>query len=492
MRNAVSGSIRTITVGQAWECAALKVLVSIAVALAALPLPLLAQEHEEGGGGHGAPIELLWIPVILLAAKLTGALAERMRQPAVVGELAAGIVLGNLALVGINWLTPVPDNGVVRFLAELGVILLLFQIGLESSIARMRTVGARALGVALIGVVLPFGAGALAVPLIIPGHPTNTYLFIGAALTATSVGITARVFQDLGVLRSREAQIVLGAAVIDDVLGLLILAVVSALVVAGTVGVGTIAWIVAKTTLFLVGAVVIGQLLAPRLGSLLGRLQRGTGMKLTLALVFALVFAYAAGVIGLAPIVGAFAAGLVLMPVHFSHFDEPVIVRQLRALLRNADPELRERGERVVHAHAEKHVEHLIEPLTQVLVPIFFVLTGMMVTLESFLDASTVLVGLALTAIAIGGKLAAGLAAGPVRKWIVGWGMVPRGEVGLIFASIGRALGVIDDRIFSVVVMLVMLTTLATPPILAAMMRRKAVETLPPGAEDRRAEPELV
>ena len=471
---------------------ALRCIALVTLMLAAVPLPLLAQEHEEGGGGHGAPIELLWIPIILLAAKLTGALAERFRQPAVVGELASGIILGNLALVGIGFFSPVPENGVVRFLAELGVILLLFQIGLESSLRKMRAVGGRALAVALIGVTLPFAAGALVVPFIIPGHSTNTYLFVGAALTATSVGITARVFHDLGVLRSREAQIVLGAAVIDDVLGLLILAVVSALVTAGTVGAGTIAWIVAKATLFLVGAVVIGQLLAPRLGSLLGRMQRGAGMKLTLALVFALVFAYAAGLIGLAPIVGAFAAGLVLMPVHFSHFDEPVIVRQLRTLLRKADPELRERGERVVDAHAEKHVEHLIEPLTQVLVPIFFVLTGMMVTLESFLDVSTLLMGLALTAIAIGGKLAAGLAAGPVRKWIVGWGMVPRGEVGLIFATIGRTMGVIDERMFSVVVMLVMLTTLATPPILAAMMRRKAVETLPPGVEDRRAEPELV
>ena len=469
----------------------MRLMVLFAVALAALPLPLLAQEHDEGGGGHAAPIELLWIPVILLAAKLTGALAERFRQPAVVGELAAGVILGNLALVGIGWLEPVPANGVVRFLAELGVILLLFQIGLESSIGRMRTVGARALGVALIGVVLPFVAGVFVVPFIIPGHPTNTYLFIGAALTATSVGITARVFHDLGVLPSREAQIVLGAAVIDDVLGLLILAVVSALVTAGTVGAGTIAWIVAKSTLFLVGAIVIGQLVAPRLGMLLGRLQPGTGMKLTLALVFALVFAYAAGAIGLAPIVGAFAAGLVLMPVHFRHFDEPVIVRQLRALLRNADPDLRQRGERVVNAHAEKHVEHLIEPLTQVLVPIFFVLTGMMVTLESFLDVSTLLVGLALTAIAIGGKLAAALAAGPVRKWIVGWGMVPRGEVGLLFATIGRTMGVIDERIFSVVVMLVMLTTLATPPILAGMMRRKSVEALPPGVDERREETEV-
>jgi Kef-type K+ transport system membrane component KefB len=195
---------------------------------------------------HVAP-ELLWIPILLLAAKLTGALAERFRQPAVLGELAAGVILGNLTLIGITALSPIATDEIVRFLAELGVILLLFQIGLESSLDRMRRVGARALAVAVIGVVVPFALGALVGPLVLPGLSTHAYLFIGAALTATSVGITARVFSDIGALDSIEAQIVLGAAVIDDVLGLIILAVVSALATAGTVSAAAIGWIVASS-----------------------------------------------------------------------------------------------------------------------------------------------------------------------------------------------------------------------------------------------------
>jgi len=444
-----------------------------------------AADMQEEIAHHVAP-ELLWIPVLLLAAKLAGALAERFRQPSVVGELAAGVVLGNLVLVGVTAVEPVATNDIVQFLAELGVILLLFQIGLESSIDRMRRVGGRALAVAVIGVVVPFALGALVGPLVLPGLSSHAYLFIGAALTATSVGITARVFRDLGVLASGEAQIVLGAAVIDDVLGLLILAVVSALATAGTVSAGAIGWIIAKAVLFLVGAIVLGQLLAPPIGRMLSRIHRGAGMKLTLALVFALLFAWLAGWIGLAPIVGAFAAGLVLTPVTFQDFDEPAVVRQLRRITLDFEADARQRVVNIITPHAERHVEDLIEPLAHLFVPLFFVLTGMMVTLRSFLEPSTLVVGLALTAIAVGGKLVSGLAAGPVRKAIVGWGMVPRGEVGLIFATIGRTIGVIDDRVFSVVVMLVMLTTLLTPPILAATMRRRGGR-LGPGMTERRA-----
>ncbi len=437
---------------------------------------------------HVAP-ELLWIPILLLAAKLTGALAERFRQPAVLGELAAGVILGNLTLIGITALSPIATDEIVRFLAELGVILLLFQIGLESSLDRMRRVGARALAVAVIGVVVPFALGALVGPLVLPGLSTHAYLFIGAALTATSVGITARVFSDIGALDSIEAQIVLGAAVIDDVLGLIILAVVSALATAGTVSAAAIGWIVAKAVMFLVGSVLVGQLLAPHLGRLLSRIHRGEGMKLTLALVFALGFAWLAGWIGLAPIVGAFAAGLVLMPVHFRDFDEPIVVRQIRTITADIEVSARERVVKVITPHAERHVEHLIEPLAHLFVPLFFVLTGMMVTLRSFLEPSTLIVGLVLTVIAIGGKLVSGLAAGPVRKRIVGWGMVPRGEVGLIFATIGRTIGVIDDHVFSIVVMLVMLTTLLTPPILALTLRRQGGAP-PSGTAERRTAPD--
>src|SRR5690606_12585315 len=201
------------------------------------------------------------------------------------------------------------------------------------SVGEMRQVGLRALLVAVIGVAAPFTLGTYVVgPWLLPGLSFNAYLFLGATLTATSVGITARVFRDQGILNSAEAKLVLGAAVIDDVLGLIILAVVSAIATAGTVSPVEVTWITAKAVAFLAGAIFIGQWLAPLAGRLLSAIHTGQGMKFTVAIAFCLVAAYGAELIGLAPIIGAFAAGLVLDPVHFRHFRDPQIVQDIRDL----------------------------------------------------------------------------------------------------------------------------------------------------------------
>ncbi len=437
----------------------------------AWPTPAYAA-GEEGAGAHFARV-FLWVAIILIAARV-GGLVERAHQPPVLGELAVGIVLGNLSLVGIRFFEPLRDDTIVQFLAELGVVILLFQIGLESNVHTMRQVGLRALAVAVIGVVVPFALGTLVVgPLLLPDATFKTNLFVGASLTATSVGITARVFRDLNYLQRPEAQIVLGAAVIDDVLGLIILAVVSAIVSTGAVDVVTVGRITAEAFLFLLGAIVLGQLLAPRLSYLFSRIHTGTGMKFTVAISFCLVLAYLAQVIGLAPIVGAFAAGLVLDPVHFRDFADPEIVGELKAVTHEAPPAVRQRLDAILTHHAHRHVEDLIEPVGFFLVPIFFVMTGMGVRLETLFVPSTALLAVAITAIAFFGKVVAGVAATPANKWIVGWGMAPRGEVGLIFAAIGRSLGVISEGIFSVIVVMVILTTLLSPPILAYLIRRE-------------------
>jgi Kef-type K+ transport system membrane component KefB len=426
--------------------------------------------HAKVGG------TFLAIAALLVAAKVSS-LVERWKQPAVLGELIIGVVLGNLALVGFTLFEPIKTNEVIQFLAELGVGILLFIIGLESNIDKMRQVGVRALLVATVGVIAPFVLGTWVVgPLLLPDLDSNTYLFLGAALTATSVGITARVFKDLGRMHTPEAQIVLGAAVIDDVMGLIILAVVSAIVTVGAISVGAISLIAGKAILFLVGAIVLGRLLAPRLGWLFSRIHTGTGMKLTLAFSFFLVMAYLAEKIGLAPIVGAFAAGLVLDPVHFKHFEDPAIVKDMLHVARNADNEVQTKMQETIRHHAHRHIEDLLEPLSVVFVPIFFVVTGMNVNLEALFNPKIIVAALAITALAFVTKIIAGLAAGPVKKWHVGWGMVPRGEVGLIFAAIGRQLGVINEELFSIVVIMVILTTLLTPPILAALLRRQQPE----------------
>ncbi len=423
-------------------------------------------------GMHSYAATLFWLAVLLLFAKLAS-LVERIGQPSVLGELVIGVVLGNLTLLGITAFEAAEVDPLLKFLAELGVIILLFQIGLESNIKKMAKVGVPAFLVAIVGVVVPFGLGTYVVgPYLMPGLTSHAYLFLGAALTATSVGITARVFKDLGKLQTPEAQIVLGAAVIDDVIGLIILAVVSAIATAGTVSAGVVGIIAGKAVFFLVGSILLGMLLAPWLGRVFSAIHTGVGMKFTLAISFGLLLAAAAQKIGLAPIVGAFAAGLVLDPVHFRYFKDLHIVEDVRDALKGADAATQKKVQDAIEPHARNHIEYLIEPLGHFLVPLFFVMTGMSVNLVTLFDPTIILVALGITVVAFLGKIVAGLAAGKVKKSIVGWGMVPRGEVGLIFATIGRGLGVVTDELFSVIVIVVILTTLLTPPILAFQLKR--------------------
>jgi Kef-type K+ transport system membrane component KefB len=287
----------------------------------------------------------------------------------------------------------------------------------------------------------------------------------------------------MGKLQTREAQIVLGAAVIDDVMGLIILAVVSAIVTLGAVSVGAVSWIVAKALLFLIGSIVAGQLLAPRLGLFLSKIHTGVAMKFTLAIVFALVYSYIAGVIGLAPIVGAFAAGLVLDPVHFKYFRKPKVAEEMEnhtALLGEPKHPILKTVEEI----SEKHVEDLVAPIGHFFVPIFFVITGMNVKLETMFNPKILGIALGITVIAFIGKYVSGMVAGSnVNKHLVGFGMVPRGEVGLIFATIGISLGVISNEVFSVIVIMVILTTLLTPPILSFLLKRSKSDIAPQEAE---------
>lgn len=425
-------------------------------------------------GGHGAyALTFFWIAIILLAAKVSG-LITRFGQPSVLGELAMGVVLGNLALVGITVFEPIKSDAIIKFLAELGVVILLFQIGLQSNIKEMQRVGRPALLVALAGVVVPFVLGTYVVgPWLLPGLDPNTYLFLGAALTATSVGITARVFQDLGKLHTRESRIVLGAAVIDDVLGLIILAVVAAVVTAGSVTFVEVGSIVLKAVLFLGGAIVLGRIAAPAVSNIFSRIHTGAGMKFTIALCVGLLFAFAAGELGLAPIVGAFAGGLILDAVVFRRFRRPEFVEELEEVKEEVTGAVKEKVGRVMHRYEQRHVEDLIEPIAQLMVPVFFVVTGMSVNLATFADTGVLLTALAVTVAALAGKLVAGCFAGKgTNKWVVGFGMVPRGEVGLIFATIGASLGVITGGVFSVIIIMVILTTLLTPPVLSLLIKR--------------------
>ena len=419
---------------------------------------------------------LLWLAIILLAARLFAPLAQKIGFPAVLGELLLGVVLGNLGLLGFHYFDTIARDPIIMFMAELGVIILLLQIGLETRLGDLVSVGVRASAVGSVGIVIPFVLGAfVAGPLVLPGMEFNAYLFLGATLAATSVGITGRVFRDLGKLKMPEAQIVLGAAVIDDVLGLVILAVVSSLVEAGTVSVFEVTMIIAKAVIFLGGSIALGRAVAPHLLRWVSRLDNSHSMLFSLVLVVGLFMAWLAHAVGLAPIIGAFAAGLLFEPIFLKEFETPKLVQDIEPLLPAAvDAEKMQKIRTVLARHTSHQHEHMLEPIGYFFVPVFFVLTGMQVDLSVLADPKVVGVALGVTAAAVIGKLVAGFAAGKDKNpWLVGWGMVPRGEVGLIFAMVGKKLGVMSEEMFSVIVIMVILTTLLTPPILTLLLRRQ-------------------
>jgi Kef-type K+ transport system membrane component KefB len=414
-----------------------------------------SEAAEEGHGGHGGAITLvlLGVVIMLVAAKVGGELAQRVDQPAVLGELLAGVVLGNLALLGYHGLDFLATNEGIAILAEIGVVLLLFEVGLESNVSEMLAVGPSSLLVAVLGVVAPFFLGWGVSAWMLPEEDVLVHLFIGATLCATSVGITARVLTDLGKVASREARVILGAAVIDDVLGLVILAVISGIITAANTG-GELAaldvlWIVSKATMFLVGAILIGSWLSPRVFRVASRLQI-RGLLLTLSLAFCFLLAYLAAAIDLAPIVGAFAAGLILEKVHYREFLD--------------------RG--------EHELEELIHPITTFLVPLFFVLMGIKVDLSTFGEKGVLGFAILLSVAAILGKMicAGGVLERGLDRISIAVGMVPRGEVGLIFAGIGA----ISVSIFSAVVIMVIVTTLMTPPVLKYTLARGDRKKGPP------------
>ena len=401
-------------------------------------------------GVHGDPIApvVLALALILVAAKIGGDLATRIGQPSVLGELAFGVLIGNLSLLGFDGLEPIKHDGTISMLAGLGVLILLFEVGLESTISQMMRVGLSAFMVASLGVVAPFLLGWGVSAWLMPEHSIYLHIFIGATLCATSVGITARVFKDLNRSQSNEARVILGAAVIDDVMGLVILSAVTGLIVAADRGstftLGTIFWPLGKALVFLAGALILGAALTPKLFSFASRLKT-RGVLLATGLAFCFVLSWLANAIELAPIVGAFAAGLILEKVHYTNFVD--------------------RG--------EHELEELIQPIASFLVPIFFVLMGMRTDLKSFAQPGVLGLAAALTIAAIIGKqvCSLGVIGKGVDRLTVGLGMIPRGEVGLIFANIGLGLKVggeqiVDASSFSAIVVMVIVTTMVTPPAL--------------------------
>jgi len=368
---------------------------------------------------------LLDLVVILVAAKVAAEVAERIGIPAVLGEIAAGIALGPSALGLIE------ANEVLRVVGEIGVILLLLEVGMEMDLRELARVGKASMIVAVGGMVLPFVTGWAALSAL--GHGGSTAIFLGAALTATSVGITARAFGDLRALASTEARVVIGAAVADDVLGLIVLTVVARLVGGdGIEGIEVLS-VIGVAFGFLIVATAVGVNLVPRAVALVHRVSSSSGTLVAVAFAFTLALAELAHAAELAPIVGAFVAGLSLG-----------------------------------RSRQHERIARELAPLGHVFVPVFFLLIGTEAELSALTDPTVLGLAAAMSLVGVLGKVAAGWGAvgTPADRLLIGLGMVPRGEVGLIFATIGKEAGVLDDQLYAALLVVVLVTTVITPPLL--------------------------
>lgn len=394
------------------------------------PLALLARIAPEGVPDIAAVF--LTLVTLIVAARVGGALLQRLGQPAVLGELLAGIVIGPSLLALVQGTDPA-----VHVLAELGLVILLFQIGLHTDLADLLKVGPAAGVVGVAGVVLPFALGYGAATLL--GAAGVTAIVCGAAMTATSIGISARILNDLGRLHSREGKTVLGAAVLDDVVGLIILAVVGIIATGGMVSTSTVMWTIGRAVGFLVVALLLGRFLAPPLFGWIAN-HSAAGVLGALALAFALLLAALADAAGSALIIGAFAAGVVL----------------------HETPQ-------------RQDVEASLAPVGHFFVPVFFATVGAAVDVRAMLQPEALVLGVTLLAVGIVTKFAAGFVPFwvPMRHAVVGAAMVPRGEVGLIFAQMGLATAALSAQQFGAVMLMVIGTTVVTPPWLAWLARRE-------------------
>lgn len=454
--------------------------------------PVLA--FASPGAGQNDPITfvLLGVTTIFFFAILGRYIARRLNQPSVLGELLMGVIVGNLfyyygfqliillregsstfdiiqeVLKGVPLEQAVnmivlnkeyaqqivsalsaPRGAdylkiayIVDIFSRYGVIFLLFMVGLESSVEELKHTGRDSIFVAIIGVVAPMALGFGMAYWLMPNDSYQADLFIAATLSATSIGITARVLSEMKKLRTREARTILGAAMIDDVLGLIILAMVSSIVLNGAVDISVIMRIVIASLLFFLGSLLLGPYILRRSIHFFRFLEPWEA-KLFVSFLFIMFLSWLASFIQLATIIGAFTAGVILHDDYFKVLE--------------------------TDQQASRTIYHLLSPIESMLAPIFFILIGIQVKLESFFHWNVLVLACGLVFAAIVGKLLSGYGASAKDdRVLIGIGMLPRGEVGLVFASIGRTLGVISDDLFSAIVLMVMITTFIAPPLLKA------------------------
>lgn len=389
---------------------------------------------------------LLYLGIILLAA-ICAMLINKLKQPAVLGQILIGSALAVLAHYKISFFPDLIHNETLGFLAELGSIMLLFEIGLESSIDEIKHAGKNAIIVAITGVVVPFTLGYyILAPLTSPTPSVNLSLFMGSMLAVTSTGISVSVFKDMGILRQKAAQIVLAASILDDIAGLILLSIISGLITVGHIDLIQMMLTLLYITLFFSISIIIGKWILPFIiKNLLSKISLNTDMLILSLITICMFFSIVASSIGLATIIGAFIAGLIIDKQAFARYPNK-------------------------HEHLANH----ITPIGKFLIPVFFIYAGMQVDIIAAMNIATIKLAAIISIFAVASKSVCGIfLPKQINKWLIGFGMVPRGEIGIIFALTGLKFKLIDNDLFTALLLMVVITSVITPIMLDYFNRTK-------------------
>lgn len=435
-----------------------------------------AAEALDHSSGYD-PVILLWLVIFIFLSRSLS-IVKKFGLPMVVGEILSGIILGELHVFGINLFQYAETDTVMRFLAEFGAIILMFEIGLDSKFSELRRNFRTGVKVAMSGTIFTFGSGFLISKYIIPGSTLSLNLLMGVILAATATGISAKTFKEMGILRTKEVKIVLVASIIDELVSIIFFGIISALIIDAAFNLANLSISLIKVIGFFAFAAVFGNWITPLVTKWSIKIHAGINMKIGVLLTICFLFSWVAHQLGLATVIGAFIAGLILDQVYFRSFSKSNFFIQLKFLKSQVtDTQLKYEFTQLINNQEDKALEELLKPLSHVFVPVFFIYIGMLLDIHQLVNPTTLYITAALLIASFGGRILSGylIRGKTINKLIIGLGMTPIGEAGLIFAMFGRITGIVNDVVFSAVVSALVIAAILTPVLIKYAINRDGV-----------------
>ncbi len=429
------------------------------------------------GGTDYDPVIYLWLVIFILMSRSLS-FVKKIGLPIAIGEILTGIILGQLSVFGINLFAPIEHNTVIQFLAELGSIILMFEIGLESKFSDLKKNFRRGIKLAILGSILTFSGGFMLSWLLIKDQNLLLNLLIGVICAATATGISARIFKDMGLLRTKEVKIILVSSILDELISIICFGIISVMLITQNFGIADISLSLAQALLFFVFAAVFGRWITPLITTWSTKIHAGINMKVGVLLIICFFFSWLAHVLGLAFVVGAFIAGLILDEVYFKTFSKANFFIHLRNLTTQVpDTKLRKQLNNVIDLQEGKTIKELLKPISHLFVPIFFINIGMMLNISSLLNLKTFALTISLILISFFGRILSGYLVREknINNLILGLGLTPIGEAGLIFTAFGRDIGIIDGNVLSAIVSAVVISSIITPILIKFSVKKYGV-----------------